>query len=68
MSKIIDMTEHAYQIVNSNQGSFDRYNQLLPLFLENSMIDSLIQSQELEDRKRLGIFSTRKNQEIVGPN
>ena len=65
MDSLYNMSEYEFKRVNS---CLKFNSKILQLILEDSMINQLIQEQEIEDRKQIGLFGMKKNSEIMGVN
>ena len=65
MDSLYNMSDYEFKRINS---CLKFNSKILQLILEDSMINQLIQEQEIEDRKQIGLFGMKKNSEIMGVN
>lgn len=65
MDSLYNMSDYEFKRVNS---CLKFTMKILQLILEDSMISQLLQEQEIEDRKQIGLFGMKKNSEILGVN
>ena len=65
MDALYNMSDYEFKRVNS---CLKFTMKILQLVLEDSMISQLLQEQEIEDRKQIGLFGMKKNSEIMGVN
>lgn len=65
---MIGKQEAAEQLIKKFSGQCNRNQKIIGMLLESSMIDSLLMSQDLNDKEKLKMLAIEKPQYLVGSN
>jgi hypothetical protein len=68
LQKVRDYTARTSIEMQRVNSLLESQRKILNLLAEDSMLMQMLQEQDLIDRKQIGLFGTKKNQQILGKN
>ena len=68
LQKVRDYTARTSVEMQRVNSLLESQRQILNQLAEDSMLMQMLQEQDLIDRKQIGLFGTKKNQQILGKN